>query len=83
MKVKELRETLTDLENQLKNLEGLRDFHDLNETYAKLKNESGYFFSESEPIDIYRIFEEMLSDIERIRDDIEDKVSAHAEDIEL
>ena len=83
MKVSECREIITDLENQIKSISELHQIHDLNESYAKLKNNSGYFFSDFEPNDIYEGLSNMLCDLSAIAEDLQNVINTHGESLEV
>ena len=83
MKVKEFDVILPRMEYLLEQIANSDDFKELKEKWENLTLNSEYFFSNTDPNDIFNNLNDMIHDIVMIREDISNKISDNSQNLEL
>ena len=83
MKIKDLENSLGLMESLIDKISHNQEISDLIGYYAYIKNNSGYFFADDIPDDLLKMLESFKCDIERIKEDIENKIHDHGQNLEV
>jgi hypothetical protein len=83
MKIKDLDNSLSLMEDLIEKVKHNQELSDLIGYYAFMKNNSAYYFSDNEPGDIIKNLEEMAGDISTIKDDMQNVVNDHGQELEV